>query len=180
MVKEKYEVYHKAFKEFREIIKFFPKNEYKKIPKVFIDFIEENMDKNYEYIVEHVDDFQNQEMLEETKVLLSIVYRDFLTSSQERKQIIKMENDELWQEEKIIQEKYNPDNLFKNKNTSIIENTEENSNIDLIEVKEKNFLQKILDKIKNLFSKDKVKFWTSMKKLGLLLEKRSPIIMLKI
>lgn len=37
MVKEKYEVYHKAFKEFMEIVKFFPKNEYKKIPKSFID-----------------------------------------------------------------------------------------------------------------------------------------------
>ena len=46
MLKEKYEIYHKAFKEFREIVKFFPKNNYKKIPKSFINFIEENMDDN--------------------------------------------------------------------------------------------------------------------------------------
>lgn len=156
MVKEKYDVYHKAFKEFREIIKFFPKSEYEKIPKSFINFIKENMDNNYEYIVEHVDDFQNQKMLEETKVLLSIVYRDFLASSEERKQIIKMENNELLQEEKRIQEKYNLDNLFKNKYTDITKNNVENSNqrIALIEVKEKNFLQKIFDKIKNLFGKN--------------------------
>lgn len=39
MVKKTYNVYYKAFKELSEIIKFFPRNEYKKIPKSFIDFI---------------------------------------------------------------------------------------------------------------------------------------------
>lgn len=71
------------------------------------------MDKSYEYIVEHVDDFQNQEMLEETKVLLAIIYRDFIASPDEKKRIIRMEKKELLQEEKRIQEKYNPDKLFE-------------------------------------------------------------------
>lgn len=115
MINKRYDVYYKAFKELSEIIKFFPKNEYSKIPKSFRDFIEENKDNNYEYRVEHIDDFQNQEMLEETKILLSIVYRDFIASSEEKKQIIKREKDELLQEEKRLRDKYNPDNLFKNK-----------------------------------------------------------------
>ena len=75
MVKEKYNVYHKALKELSEIIKFFPRNEYRKIPKTFVNFIEENKDDNYQYMIEHIDDFQNQAMLDETRVLLSIVYR---------------------------------------------------------------------------------------------------------
>ena len=78
MVKEKYNVYYRALKELSEIIKFFPRNEYRKIPKTFINFIEENKDNSYEYIIEHIDDFQNQAMLDETRVLLSIVYRDFI------------------------------------------------------------------------------------------------------
>lgn len=113
MEKETYNVYCKAFKELSEIIKFFPRNEYEKIPKSFIDFMEGKMDKSYEYIVEHVDDFQNQEMLEETKILLSIIYRDFIASPDEKKQIIRMEKKELLKEEKRIQEKYNLDNIFK-------------------------------------------------------------------
>ncbi len=142
MVKEKYNVYHKAFKELSEIIKFFPKNEYRKIPKSFIDFIEENMDNSYEYMVEHIDDFQNQEMLDETKILLSIVYRDFIASKEEKKQIIKMEKNELLQEEKRIREKYNPDNLFRNK----VEKVEKS--VVMVEYKES-----IFTKIKNWFKR---------------------------
>lgn len=145
MVKEKYYVYPKAFKEISEIIKFFPKSEYRKIPKSFINFIEENMDRNYDYIVKHVDDFQNQEMLDETKIILSIIYRDFIASSEEKNQIYKTENFELLREEKIIREKYNPNNLFKNKATKV--ETVENS-VAMVEYKES-----IFTKIKNWFKR---------------------------
>ncbi len=143
MVKEKYNVYHKAFKELSEIIKFFPENEYKKIPKSFIDFIEENMDNSYEYKIKHIDDFQNQKMLNETKILLSIVYRDFIASSEEQKQIIKMEKLELLQEENRVREKYNPDNIFKNKGEKVEES------VAMVEYKES-----ILTKIKNWFKRN--------------------------
>lgn len=53
-----------------------------------------------------------------------------------------------FEEEK--QEKYNVNNLFKNKQENL-QNSE--SNTSLIEVKEKNFLQKIIEKIINLFRK---------------------------
>lgn len=151
MTKEKYEIYHKAFKEFREIVKFFPKNEYKKIPKSFINFIEENMDDNYEYTVKHVDDFQNQEMLEETRVLLSIVYRDFLASDEEKKQIIKSENEELLQEEKIKQEKYDINALFeKRTNDKIKTQNEDLIENNLIVMREK-WYKKLLNKIRDFF-----------------------------
>lgn len=136
MVKEKYNVYYKAFKELNEIIKFFPTNEYSKIPKSFMNFIRENMDDDYEYVVEHIDDFQNQEMLDETKILLSIVYRDFISSKEEHNQIIEMEKNELLQEEKRIREKYNPDNLFKTKKSTV--EVVENS-VAMVEYKESIF-----------------------------------------
>lgn len=145
MVKEKYSVYPKAFKEISELINFFPKSEYCKIPKSFISFIEENMDNNYDYIVEHVDDFQNQEMLDETKIILSIIYRDFIASDEVKKQIYEMENYELLQEEKRIREKYNPDNLFKNKITKCepVENS-----VAMVKYKES-----IFTKIQNWFKR---------------------------
>ena len=151
MAKENYEIYHKAFKEFSEIIKFFPKNEYKKIPKDFIQFIEANMDNSYTYKVEHIDDFQNQEMLEETRVLLSIVYRDFLASNEEKKQIVKAENEELLQEEKINQERYDVYTIFEKRNSDKIKMQNE----DLIDknliVVEGKWYKKLLIKIQNFF-----------------------------
>lgn len=145
MVKEKYNVYYRALKELSEIIKFFPRNEYTKIPKTFINFIEENKDDNYKYIIEHIDDFQNQAMLDETRVLLSIVYRDFIASNKEKKQITDIEKNELLEEEKRIREKYNPDNIFKKRDTKI--ETVENS-VAMIECKES-----IFKKIKNWFKR---------------------------
>lgn len=153
MAKEKEEIYHKAFKEFREIIKFFPKNEYKKIPKHFIDFIEENMDNNYEYKVEHIDDFQNQEMLEETRTLLSIVYRDFLASDEEKKQIIESENEELLQEEKLNQEKYDVYTIFEKRNNDKMKmQNDVLIEKNLVVIKEKWYI-KILNKIRDFFIK---------------------------
>ena len=151
MVKEKYELYRKAFKEVREIIKFFPKNEYKKIPKSFIDFIEENMNDNYQYIVEHIDDFQNQKMLEETRVMLSIIYRDFLASDEEKKQIIKSEKDDFLQEEKKKQEKYNVNDILERKaNDKIKIQNEFFIEKELIVTQEK-WYKRLLNKIKNFF-----------------------------
>lgn len=150
MVKEKYNIYHKAFKELSEIIEFFPKKEYRKIPKSFINFIEENMDNSYEYIVEHIDDIQNQEMLEETKILLSIIYRDFIASKEEQEQIIKMESYELIQEETKIREKYNPDKIFKNKVSKI--ETVENSTA--ITKYEESIFMKIKNWSKHIFTKN--------------------------
>lgn len=143
MVKEKYNVYHKALKELSEIIKFFPRNEYRKIPKTFVNFIEENKDDNYQYMIEHIDDFQNQAMLDETRVLLSIVYRDFIASNKEKKQITDMEKNELLEEEERIREKYNPDNIFKKRDTQQKENVITNE-VAMIEYKES-----VFTKIKN-------------------------------
>lgn len=145
MVIEKYSVYPKAFKEISELIKFFPRSEYRRIPKSFINFIEEHMDNNYDYIVEHIDDFQNQEMLDETKIILSIIYRDFIASDEVKKQIYETENFELLQEEKRIREKYNLDNLFKNRDNKV-EPVEKS--VAMVEYKES-----IFTKIKNWFKR---------------------------
>ena len=39
--------YSKAYTEVLEIIKYFPEEEYSRIPKEKIDFYKKNMDKNY-------------------------------------------------------------------------------------------------------------------------------------
>ena len=53
--------------------------------------------------------------------------------------------------EKAIQEKYNPDNLFKNKKAEDIKINEETQ--ALVQYKEKNFIQRIFDKIKSFFKR---------------------------
>ena len=58
--------------------------------------------------------------------------------------------------EELKREKYNPDNIFKNKK-NYSENIEDNISTEtaIVEYKEKNFIQKLFDKIKNLFRRNK-------------------------
>ena len=54
--------------------------------------------------------------------------------------------------EKLLKEKFNPDNLFKNRTKAVEDSSVEK--LSMIEYKEKNFLQKIFDKIKCLLNKN--------------------------
>ncbi len=143
-------VYSKAFKEVNEIIKFFPRSEYEKISKYFINFIEENMNNDYNYIVKHIDDLQNQEMLEETKIMLAIIYREFIASNEGRKQIYETEKLEIIQEEKRNFEKYNPEGLFKKQNDKE-KSDEVSENMQIIEHKPQNLFYRILNKLVDFF-----------------------------
>ena len=68
---------------------------------------------------------------------------------EERKEILKelQENDRLKEEES--REKYNPDNIFKNRNNKL----EKEENVAMVEYKEPSFIRRILDRIKILFKR---------------------------
>ena len=90
-------------------------------------------------------------MLEETKTLLTIIYRDFLCSQEEKEDINKIlaENEIIFQKE--LNSKYSVEKIFANKDLSskskAIEKMEQ---LELVKYKE-NFFQKILRKIMSIF-----------------------------
>lgn len=137
------EKYTKAFKEIHAILKKSSKEELNKIPKSFIQFIEKNMDVNYTPKIEFNENFEKS-VLEETLLILALIYRDYLISDEERKKLIEREQKQL----EILREKYNPDNLFKN-NKKEFNFSSVSVEQQLIEIKQekwyKSFLKKILD-----------------------------------
>lgn len=137
------EKYTKAFKEIHVILKKSSKEELNKIPKSFIQFIEKNMDVNYTPKIEFNENFEKS-VLEETLLILALIYRDYLISDEERKKLIESEQKQL----EILREKYNPDNLFKN-NKKEFNVSSVSMEQQLIEIKQekwyKSFLKKILD-----------------------------------
>ena len=138
----------KAYTEFWEILKFIPKDRYNKIDKKFLKDIEEQRDKNYNYKVEHIIDFENQPMLEETRALIAIVYKDYLATEEERNEFLK---DLRIKEAKVEEEKrlkYSVD-VFENKRKKNSK-TEENY---IVKFKDKNLFEKIIDFFKKLLSK---------------------------
>ena len=109
IVKEEVKKGYKSYKELYEIIKCLPIKEKNKIPKKFMNEIESKMDTNYEYKVEHINDFENQEMLYETRCLLALVYRDYLATEEEKQKILHKEKEELLKIEQEKQAKYGGD-----------------------------------------------------------------------
>lgn len=145
------EVYREAFSEVEQIIKLMPENLSNKIPQRFKNIISSEKSKTYNPKIQ--EPFEECNIMEETTIILAVIYRDFLCDEQEKERLKLRDLEKIKQYEEELKEKYNPDNLFKNKRTYIQEESNSDQNMALIEVKEKNFLQKIFDKIRNLFTR---------------------------
>ncbi len=148
MIKE--ENYPNAYKEVYVILQNFDKSELELIPKSFIDMLKNNMNEEYNFELD--DNFDKQELLQETKTILSYVYLNYLGTEEEKVKIKQKFKQDILKNEEEKTLKYNPNELFNGKT--------DNSN-DLLKRKEtqikkyekENFFIKIIKKIINLFKR---------------------------
>lgn len=144
------EEYREAFSEIEQIINLMPSNLANRIPLGFKNIIESEKSKTY--IPNVTEPIEQSTLKAETIIILAIIYRDFLCTKEERASLITRDKNKLAEFENELREKYNPDNIFKNKKvqqeTDYYKNSQETA---IIEYKDKNFLQKIFDKIRHLF-----------------------------
>ena len=105
-----------SFSEAYDIILHMDKELVKKIPEKFIKFVEQNKAKDYKTNIDYSKSINQQELQKGTRVILSIIYRDYLCSSEKKKELMQNDEEELKRIEQELREKYNPDNLFKRRN----------------------------------------------------------------
>ena len=146
--------YPKAYKEVIEILNYVPKESVEKILQTMIDTFKAKMDTNYNFKVDINKSFEEQELLEGTKAILPNIFRDYWASPEQKEKIkTKQQHDmQIIEEEK--RKKYNPDSIFKDKQSIVIENIAPENNeqhTEMIEYKEQKWYQKIFNLIKNLF-----------------------------
>ena len=93
----------------------------------------------------------HENILENVELALTIAG----ISKEEREELLEKDKNKLLEFEQELREKYNPDNIFKNKNNST-ERIQDNISTEtaIVEYKEKNFIQKLFDKIKHLFRRN--------------------------
>ena len=75
--------YKKAYVELYEIIKVLPDEEQKKIPKLILKNLKNNMDKEYKFILNKDSDILNQNYRIETKALFVEVYEKYLAPKED-------------------------------------------------------------------------------------------------
>ena len=139
------EDYAKAYMELVEILKNVPREKLNKIPKELIYNYIKDMDKNHKYQYDVNLEFEEQETMHLTKILIANLYIQYWVDDNERQQIKERERKELYELELSKKEKYNPVNLFEKKDNQDIKQSQE-----LIIIEKKTILQKIIDKIKRL------------------------------
>ncbi len=147
--------YTEAFAEVDQILKLMPVDLLSKIPASFRQIISENKAENYKVKIE--EPLENQNLKEETVVILGLIYRDFLASPEEREELQQKDAEELKKLEEELQEQYDIQNVFqkrKVKKEKEISDEEILNVTDLTLYKKPNFVQKIFNLVKGFFKKN--------------------------
>lgn len=150
------ENYHKAYKEVIEILKYVPQESVNKIPKTMLETFEKKMDKDYVFNVDINKTFEEQNLLEETKDIFAVIFRDYWATPYQRERI---KAKEKYDRQKIEEEKanrYNPDDIFnkkrKEQNKENTKQQDEEQTVNNLPVKYKEkFYEKIIYFFKKLF-----------------------------
>lgn len=142
--------YSEAAVEVLDILKHTNKEDVNKIPKKFIEFLENNKSETYIADLDHTKTIKEMDLKPKTQALLGLIYLKYWADEEEKRDFKKRarENEIKYQEE--LREKYNTDNLFKNKKETIIAEDLQQE-VSLQTIQHETFIQKILNKIKGIF-----------------------------
>jgi hypothetical protein len=105
--------YAKAYTEVLEIISYFPREEYLKIPEERIQFYKNNMDPNYSFKINPLIDLSCQNISCEANAIIITLFRDYFANEEQK---IKIKERLILNQNKKEEEKrkiYNPEDLFK-------------------------------------------------------------------
>jgi len=145
-----------AYNEVYIILNYLEKEEYKKIPQRIITTIDYYRNKSYEYKLNEKLDLMNQKMMPETKAILFNIFRDYLSTDEQRSKIKRMQREDLERsKQKEVEDHYNENFTEKLK---LDEELLKERDIDtkekkLIRVEKENFIRKLINKIKQFCTK---------------------------
>lgn len=141
--------YKNAFSEVLFLINQMHEENKNKISKNFLEFLKEN--QNNEYVPKDISLENINSLKRETKIILSIIYRNYFISKEEKEQ--KNEQDiellnEMYSYEKIFQKT----SFEEEQKNNYIEESEKTKNLEIACIsKFKNFINNIREKIKAFF-----------------------------
>lgn len=142
--------YEEAFAEVDEMLKIMPADLLRKIPIQFKEMI--SLKKAKDYNIKIQEPLEQQHLKQETIAILGLIYRDFLSSPEERERLQFEDNKKMVQIEQEMQQQYDITSVLKSRRNNKIE---EEYSTDLTIYKEPGFIKKFFNLIKGLFKKNK-------------------------
>lgn len=133
----------KCLVELDEILKYLEDNDLKKIPYDIRKAISENKDKEYKWKYDETKDLSQQEINRKTIAMLSYLNMEYLLDEEQKKLMKKIHkfNEDMIEKEKS--KKYSSNNIFKNNEVNIKEETA------LVTISSKKLYKKYLDIFRN-------------------------------
>lgn len=146
--------YANTFKEASVILEYLAEEDYEKIPKELINVINENKNDAYEYEMNDELDLDEQPMLPETKALLFNIFRDYLSTPEQKEKIIQMQKEDMAKLKQKKSEEFEKSmqnsQTFKF-NEAEVETTKET--LAMVEYEKEGFWKRLLNKMFGKFSK---------------------------
>ena len=100
------QIYRNALSEVNAILINSNQNIINMIPNKFLDFVKNNMNQAYEIQIDLGKGILEQNISNEAKSIVALIYRDYICSADERQVLIKKELVEKLNKEKMKNEKY--------------------------------------------------------------------------
>lgn len=145
-----------AYAEIDEILNLLEDKYRDKVPEKVRAFFKEEKMVDYKPTIDVNTPLIQQNLKRETIVLLAILNINYWCENEEEKQFFLNELAKSEDEKKKLEEKYNPNNLFKNKNNNDVSTDKivEPQNISMVEYKKQGIFKRILDKITRFFKEN--------------------------
>lgn len=141
-----------TYEEVYEVLSYMDKITVMKIPDFILKKIKDNRNVDYKTKINKNDIFNEQNLSKESVDFLCWLNYTYLIDNSQKNNIDKKITKISAKQEEQKREQYNSQNLFKNKQP-IVKN-QSTTTTSIVEYNEKNFLQKIFDKIKRIFKRN--------------------------
>ena len=158
--------YQNALAEVNEILKYTEEDLVAKLPKSFQKFIIENKNNNYNVNINSNIPISEQKLLPETQAILSLMFRSFWATEEEKRELEEKDRKEFKEQEKIknevfgndvfekIKEREEQEKLVENKTNNMNNQQTENTNQMAITVVQKdNWIKRTWKKFISIFRK---------------------------
>lgn len=144
--------YSNALYQINEILKYMAPNLKARIPKKFISYFENNKSQEYNWTIDKSLPLEKQYLLPTTKEILTVLYKDFICDDMERVKLEKTLNSNELKYQEELRKKYNPDNIFEDRQKNTEYAKIQTKDTKIVTYKE-SFLSKIISRIKLIFHK---------------------------
>ncbi len=144
-----------AYSEVNQFLKLIGEKKSNKIPFKLRKFFEREMDKNYIPTIDANIPIKEQKLKRKTIAIIAGLNLQYWCKEDEKQKLLEIYFNNENKYKKELQEKYNPNDIFKKNIKSAEEDTTSTENMQLSLVEEDKWYKKILKKISNFFKKRK-------------------------